>query len=165
MTVSHPTVIPAEAGIQGLPGSVGSSPVQAKACPPVRARGRLWRKQGGWLWTPAFAGVTKGLLGDLVVKITPGRIDFFDQFEFPSSSPFFDALLAKDGLGHRRVKLGIDEPVDGVSLAEPLDDICSMFPDTAPQIASDADVKRPVPVVGEDVDARLHAATMMACQL
>src|SRR5207248_9794316 len=66
VTVSHPTVIPAEAGIQGLPGSVGSSPVQAKACPPVRARGRLSRKQGGWLWTPAFAGVTKGLLGDLV---------------------------------------------------------------------------------------------------
>ena len=165
MTLSHPAVIPAEAGIQGLPGSVGSSPFQAKACPSVRARGRLSRKQGGWLWTPAFAGVTKGLLGDLVVKITPGRIDFFDQFEFPSSSPFFDALLAKDGLGHRRVKLGIDEPVDGVSLAEPLDDICSMFPDTAPQIASDADVKRPVPVVGEDVDARLHATTMMACQL
>ena len=102
---------------------------------------------------------------DRVVQVVPFGIGFFDQFEFPSSSLFFDALLAKDGLGHRRVKLGIDEPVDGVSLAEPLDDICSMFPDTAPQIASDADVKRPVPVVGEDVDARLHAATMMACQL
>ena len=165
MTVSHPTVIPAEAGIQGLPGSVGSSPVQAKACPPVRARGRLWRKQGGWLWTPAFAGVTKGLLGDLVVKITPGRIDFFDQFEFPSSSPFFDALLAKDGLGHRRVKLGIDEPVDGVSLAEPIDDIGSVFPNTAAQIASDTDVKSPVPMIGKDVDPRLHAAATMACPL
>jgi hypothetical protein len=103
-------------------------------------------------------------LGELVVKITPGRIDFFDQFEFPGSSPFFDALLAKDGLRHGRVKLSIDEPVDGLSLAEPLDDIGSVLPNTAAQIASDADVKRPVPMVGEDVDARLHATTMMACQ-
>src|ERR1700676_1451207 len=107
------TVIPAKAGIQERPAS---------------ARGP---------WTPAFAGVTKSeqLSQDLVVQVAPCRIGLLDQPELPSSSPFLDALFPQDGLVHRRVKLGIDESMDGISLAETLDTICSVFRDTTAQVA------------------------------
>jgi hypothetical protein len=59
------------------------------------------------------------------------------------------------------VKLGIDESMDRISLAETLDTICSVFPDTTAQVAGYSDVQLPVSPVGKDVNARSHAATMM----
>ena len=44
------SVAPAQAGVQGK-RPVPATPVQARACP--------WPEQGGKLWVPAFAGMTK----------------------------------------------------------------------------------------------------------
>ena len=80
-------VIPAKAGIQERPGSARGPFVQAT----------------GTLWTPAFAGVTKGeqLSQGLVIQVAPGCIGLLDQREFPSSVfPDTTAQVA----GHSDVK-------------------------------------------------------------
>src|SRR5208283_1744374 len=64
-----------------------------------------------------------------VVEIAPSRISVLDQSYLPSPPPSLDTLFTQDPLLHRSVKLGINQPVDAVSLGEALNDVGSVLRD------------------------------------
>lgn len=83
------------------------------------------------------------------------RVVFLNQVNFPITSPFFDALFAKDGVGHRVMCLEIDEMLNVVELGEAGKRTSSMLVNTLSQVAGHADIKRSIWATGKDVNAGL----------
>jgi len=88
---------------------------------------------------------------DLVPKITPTRIDFFDQPQLPVAVPFFQGFLAGDRTFHGVVLFVPDECLDVVLGGESLDDSFAVLPDALNQVGGDADIERAVACTGHDV--------------
>jgi hypothetical protein len=85
-----------------------------------------------------------------------------DEYDLPSSSPFFDAFFGQDRFGHCGVKLGIDQPMDGISLRKTVHNVSLVFGNAAVRFACYPDIERPVPLASEDVNARLHLRPIVA---
>src|SRR5665648_232380 len=117
-------------------------------------------------WIPAFAGMThvacmstaqhtpsyrrtpvsrdtspyRYLAQNVLVEITPLRIDTFDQVEFPRTLPFLDLLLTLDRGGHRVVQFDIDEQVHAIFLREATNEALPVLPNPFRRVARDAGV-------------------------
>ena len=92
---------------------------------------------------------------DVVPKIAPVWICFFDQSDLPSSIPLLDPFLASDRRLHRLVQLEPDQTMDVVARAETVCRGCSMLPDPLHQIRRDTEIQGAVATVCEQLDAWL----------
>lgn len=86
------------------------------------------------------------------MKIVPGEVQFFNQFQFPSAVSLLDLLSATDCVFHGVVMLVPDEELHIVLLRKSLDLAVLVGGNSHPKRATDADVKRPIALTRENVD-------------
>ena len=71
-------------------------------------------------------------------------------------------LLALDGGCDGFMRLGMNQPVQRIALSEFGPEALTMLPDTARKVGGDADVKRTVWLIGQDIGpAALHATRVV----
>ena len=90
---------------------------------------------------------------DVGVQIPPLRIRRFDQIELPVAPPYFYRFLTRDGSPHRIVLFEPHECVYTISFRETFHRVGLVFPDALFEMRSDADVKRPKWLAGQNIHA------------
>lgn len=85
--------------------------------------------------------MTGPLAANVVVEVSPLRIDAFDQLELPSSFPFFDLLLSLDRRRHGVLEFEVNQPVNAVFFGEAPDETLFVLPHALSGIACDAGVQ------------------------
>jgi hypothetical protein len=124
---------------------------QSRDCPPLSSPPR---KRG--------SRADRQPSSDLVGQIFPRWIGLFDEHDLPSSSPFLDAFFAQYRIRHGGMELGVGEPMDAIPLRKAVDYISPVCRDAVAQIACYANVDRPVPLAGENVNAGFHSNFILA---
>lgn len=105
-----------------------------------RRRGSSWR-------APAVISAVKRL-----EQVIPARIALLDQPQFPAPLPFLERLLAGDGVADIGIRFDVDQPRHAIFFGKSRTPAVSMRGDAGGKIAGDADIKRPVPLAGENID-------------
>ena len=77
---------------------------------------------------PAKAGIHSD---NLLEKIRPSWVHFFNQFYFPSPAPLLDPFLAQNGILDVGKLFKPDQQVDAILLGEAFPQFITMFADTA----------------------------------
>src|SRR5271163_1960000 len=96
--------------------------------------------------------------GQAVVEILPCRVLSEYQTNFPGPRPVFHVPFALDGCADGLVMLEKDEPLEAISLCEPVGHTFAMLPCSLGKIACHSDIERPVWSIGHNVDpSAVHA--------
>src|SRR4051812_38959509 len=95
------------------------------------------------------------------IKIHPSWILFFDQTDFPLTSPFLDLLFARDGSQRVVVYFKPDELVDGVSLRKTFDRFDPVLISAPQDIVGHAKIERAVLSARKKIDVIRHRASVV----
>ena len=95
---------------------------------------------------------------EVVVEVSPLRVEILDQLELPGATPAFDLGFASDRIDDIAMFLKPDELMDAIFGSEGRCFTCAVLPDAVDEIAGDAAIECAVSVGGEEVDeGALHA--------
>jgi hypothetical protein len=88
-------------------------------------------------------------------QIVPIRISVFDKPEFPRAIPFLHLLFTHNSAFHSFMDFKPHKRMYSVLFCEAFGHFIFVFIEALRQIARDANIKRPVPMAREYIDARL----------
>ncbi len=92
---------------------------------------------------------------DLFMEVIPVRIGFFDESNLPCTIPFLDLLLSLDRTFHGFMQLIPNQLCRIVPIREPIDQVFTVLPGSADEVACDSGIQGAVAVAGKDVDGGL----------
>jgi hypothetical protein len=146
--------------LSALPFSLcPGSPCPGRAA--ARSDAAQSRDPASSVWVPALrrtaktrcdASGTRSSAIELVGQIGPTRVGFFDQLDFPGTTPTFQRMFSRAGFKNGIERLEIDQQVDTVFPCEAGNELGLMLSHAPRQIIGDADIERSVSLAGEDVD-------------
>ena len=114
---------------------------------------RLLGEDGRWLarlpTNPNFGHTVV-----VVEKVRPSWIHFLDQSNLPKTMPFFQLAFALYSIGHRGIRLVINEMLYSVLFREAVERPCMMLPHSRMQIARNTYVECPIALTRQHVNHR-----------
>jgi hypothetical protein len=105
---------------------------------------------------PSRVSFVRNEVVQLGIQVPLGRIEGFDQFDFPASTPLLDLALAPEGSLAAFESLEPDELSDIVFCGETAPDLFFVFEGPLRQVVGAAGIQRPVRAAGQDLGIETH---------